>query len=103
MRQWLALSLLCLVVGCREKATDWGPTCKLMIDKITEDCTKFGTKGDNWKNACSKYLEGIKEMKSSLPGEGTFKEKVDEADTRCNDALKVYNDLTKNPQDFPRN
>jgi hypothetical protein len=106
MRHWLALSLLCLVVGCREKTTSWGPTCTVLIEKITDECKKHGTKG-LWPQVCPKYLEGIKDMQKSLadtePNGGTFKDKVDEAETRCNDSLSTYNELTKNPQDFPKN
>jgi hypothetical protein len=102
MRRWLAFSLLSLGLGCREVATDWGLSCKALIEKVSDECKKHGTKG-LWPQVCPKYMEGIETMKISLPPEGTFKEKIDEADLKCTETLNTYNDLTKNVADFPRN
>lgn len=102
MRRWLALGLLGFLLGCREVTTEWGSTCRLYIDKVTEDCDKYEKKGGLWNQVCPGYREAIQAMKSSVPVDGTFKEKFDAVEPVCDQNLKTFNDLTKNPQDFPR-
>jgi hypothetical protein len=101
MRRWLALGLLSLALGC-EGPGDWGPVCNAYRTKVRDECSKHGKKGPLWKQVCDPYLDAINQMEQSVPPEGTVQKKYDAAEEQCGINSQKFDELTRDPKDFPR-
>lgn len=101
MRRWFAMGLLGLALGCEGKG-DWGANCTAYRTKVRDECTKHGKKGGLWNQVCPAYIQAIDQMEASVPPEGTTQKKYDAAEDQCGVNLQKFEDLTRDPKDFPR-